>query len=311
VRPLPFLHRPAAAPRAADLQQLAAVRTALAQGLPAYLQQIHRYARDFDQTIELQVTLTYRLRGIDIPPTGFSLHSGTLPHLRQDLELALARLSRTSALAGEFEQLQVRRVALGLEISSRRPEANVATTAGGSPRLLAASRMLEQLAPSLDAVERRRRVLAILAHEHLGLPNISGLREAMDGEALQLRSELKNLRFAMAAEGPQPELGGMTLVQFCLPYLPGAQAAAADLLATASLAADRLLSIYVRILGQLAAVVEDVERDLGLAPIAWPALPAATGSGAMPALPGNAPPAAWQPPTISPADAARSLLPEE
>jgi hypothetical protein len=291
LRPLPFLHRLATAPLTADLQQLNAARSALARGLPAYVRQIHHYAQVFDETIELQLSLAFLLNGIALPPTRFSLYSGTLPHLQRDLELALGRLSRTGAVASEFEQLQVRRVTLGLEIWSLRPEMDVATPASGCPSLLAAARMLQQLAPGLEDVERRRRVLSILDQEHIDRPGDRPLRQGVQGEAWQLRSELESLRFMMAAEGPQPELGGMTLVQFCIPYLPEARVVA-DLSAAAALAVDRFLSIHLRILERLAAIVEQVECDLGLAPIAWPTLPAVTGRGPTLELPGNAPPAA-------------------
>jgi hypothetical protein len=278
LRPLPFSYRFAAAPGIGDREQLEAVRDALARDLPAYRQQIHHYAQVFDETIELRLSMIWR-RGVtnaQLTPTRFGIYGGTWPDLERDLHLAQSRLSRAAASAAEFERLQVRRVALGLEIVSCRPEIHVATPPGGVGGLLAAAGILYRLAPSLVDVERQRRLLSLLDQEHVDLPGDRGLRESVDSAASELRAELRGLRFATAttAREAEPELGGLTLAQFCFSDLPE-PTAAADLSAATSLALDRLMSSHLRTLAQIAVIVEQIERELGFTPIDWPPLPSA------------------------------------
>jgi Zn-dependent protease with chaperone function len=297
LRPLPFSHPLAAAPRLADRPQLEAARNALARDFPSYFQHLERYVEAFHETIELRLSLTWLTRPREITddavPTQFTLYSGTLPDLDRDLELASGRLSRAGARASEFERLQVRRVALCLEILGRRPEMNAALPPAAIAALLAAASIPHQLAPRIVDVEQQQRVLAILGQQRLDTPGVSHLRQLVDSAAKELHAELDHLRFQMATldETPRSELGGMSLAHFCFPFLPEPEAAA-ELSQTVSLALFRLMSSQLPILAQLAAITEQVERELGFAPIDWPPLPPRTGHLRSVALagPGMAPP---------------------
>jgi hypothetical protein len=296
LRPLPFSHPLAAAPRLADRPQLEAARNTLARDFPTYFQHLERYFEAFHETIELRLSLAWLTcprEPLDAVLTQFTLYGGTLPDLHRDLELASGRLSRAGARASEFERLQVRRVALCLEILGRRPEVNAALPPAAIATLLAAASIPHQLAPRVVGVEQRQRVLAILGQQRLDTPGRFHMRQLVDSAAKELHAEVDNLRFQMATldETPRSELGGISLAQFCLPFLPEPEAAA-ELSQAVSLALFRLMSSQLPILAQLAAITEQVERELGFAPIEWPPLPPRTGHLRSVALagPGMAPP---------------------
>jgi Zn-dependent protease with chaperone function len=271
LRPLPFTPLFSVAAEVAVRPALAAARSALAQGFPAYAQQIRRLPGVFQETVNLRLALMYLRGGVPIDPERFGLQRATVPDAQRDLQLALSRFNRIAAAAEVFELLEVRRVLLDLEILTGLPEAGVQMPEGARVSLLVQAGIPHRLAPHLLEIERSRRTLLVLHQQHLAMPGNSRIGRLLGPEADELHAQLRKLVAAISAidATTHPELNGMTFAQLCVPYLPQPRAVL-ELTNTAALALNRLKTYYLDSLAKLADVAEHVEGALGLAPVAWP-----------------------------------------
>ncbi|WP_165251297.1 M48 family metallopeptidase [Paludisphaera soli] len=227
-------------------------------------------ARAKAQAAAVLMNAGYRLR-----PAAFGIEAATLDASRSALEAAeAAGRERTPAL-DRFDGLCTRRMAVALGLLGRDDVAG-AIEGGEAARaevvalLPAASALAGPSWRALAKALQARAVLFSVLGEYQGNESDEKLRKAIFEAASDLHGRLVGLSAALGGTPYPFDRGGQgkTLVDMAVPAVPD-EDDVGPLLQAAEHASERLVSVYVRCLGRLSAVVERVEAHLGLPALAF------------------------------------------
>jgi hypothetical protein len=275
--PLPFEYPTAPADLRVAKKALIAARTDLELAREEAAGALRRWGEWQARAVAAEVASTLLKTGVRLKVDEFGLAAPTLGAAESAAHEADAALDELGTSLSAFEATAARRLAIALgmlesdevaarvsEGRARRDEARAlypcAAHLGGRvvgelPTLLRAQQVLNDLLARYQAGKNQN-----------NQPLINAVLRGGRG----LRDRLEELKWKVGDTIPYPfehAREDMTLGKFALPTVPHHEALG-DLLGASGEAIDSLLDIHRRALGRLAVTTEEVERVLGLKPIA-------------------------------------------
>ena len=129
-----------------------------------------------------------------------------------------------------------------------------------------AAAMAKRVWPAASALAGARAGMAAILENFEGNEQNAKLHQAILAEGRGIHDKLEELKAALGHDLPYPfehAKGEITLAEFAVPTVPEANDIG-ELLEASDRAMDHLTTVYIRLLGRLAVIVERVETFLGL-----------------------------------------------
>lgn len=203
--------------------------------------------------------------GVAFKPRDFDLPRADEAVLAQARSRAETRQSSLDLKLLEHERVDVRRLVSGLGLAHQEDAQELA-------RLLACASHVGDLLPRVHELRRLHGVIGTLWSKLSDSPQNQqnpSLIHAIEWRMTELHTLLEGIWNGMRNE-PYPfdhARGETTLAEVVLPHLPEAQNLPA-LYQGSGQVVEALLDLYLRVLGRLARIAEQVEEGLGMEPVA-------------------------------------------